>query len=69
MRDNYIWFPQIWLTHVVCLGVTVVTRYDVEKPALFRFPKDSSLRDKWVAAIPRKDWTAYEYHRVRGKHF
>ena len=42
---------------------------NVEKPALYRFPKDSSLRDKWVAAIPRKDWTVCEYHRVCGKDF
>jgi len=39
------------------------------KPSLFRFPTDLSLRNKWVAAIPRKNWNVTENHRVCMKHF
>ena len=36
---------------------------------MFKFPKDSALREKWIAAIPRKDWKLSEHHRVCAKHF
>ena len=42
---------------------------DKKKAALFRFPKDGSMRDKWFAAIPRKNWVLTENHRVCAKHF
>ena len=36
---------------------------------MFKFPKDSALREKWIAAIPRKDWKLSEHHRVCAKLF
>ena len=42
---------------------------DKEKAALFRFPRDGSMHDKWFAAIPRKNWVLTENHRGCAKHF
>ena len=40
-----------------------------EKISLFRFPKNEILRQKWIKAIPRKNWTLTENHRVCAYHF
>ena len=40
-----------------------------DKVALFRFPKESGLRQKWIDAIPRKSWVLSSNHRVCTKHF
>lgn len=37
--------------------------------SLFKFPSDSNLRQKWIKAIPRKNWTLTACHRVCGNHF
>ena len=41
----------------------------VEKVAVFRFPKNNNLRQKWIKAIPRKNWLPGDSHRVCAKHF
>ena len=40
-----------------------------QKVALFGFPKESGLRQKWIDAIPRKSWVLSSNHRVCAKHF
>jgi len=40
-----------------------------EKIATFQFPKDKNLRQKWIRAIPRKDWIPTNSSRVCAKHF
>ena len=40
-----------------------------EKVALFKFPKDESLKNKCIKAIPRKTWTVNNSHRVSTNHF
>ena len=39
------------------------------KYALFKFPTEAHLRKKWLTAIPRKDWSVSDSHRVCAKHF
>jgi len=36
---------------------------------MFKFPKDVDVRNKWLAAIPRKNWTVTNFSRVCSKHF
>ena len=38
-----------------------------EKIALFRFPKQEELQQRWLKAIPRQNWNSS--HRVCAKHF
>ena len=40
-----------------------------DQVALFKFPKDESLKNKWIKAITRKNWTVINSHRVCAKHF
>ena len=40
-----------------------------EKISLYKFPKDENMRQKWIRAIPRKDWIPTDSHRVCAKHF
>jgi len=40
-----------------------------EKVPLFKFPRNAELRESWKRAIPRKDWTVTDSHRVCAKHF
>ena len=42
---------------------------DPEKVALFKFPTNESLKNNWIKAIPRKNCTVYNSHRVCAKHF
>lgn len=37
--------------------------------SVFLFPKDDILRQKWIAAIPRKNWTPSKNSVVCSKHF
>ena len=37
--------------------------------ALFKFPKDDVIRQKWIKAIPRKNWSITSNHRVCALHF
>lgn len=39
------------------------------KIALFQFPQNNDLKQKWINAIPRKNWTVTHTHRVCGLHF
>ena len=43
------------------------SNYDKEntKYSCFSFPKDKQLREKWLSAIPRKDFSPTEYTKVR----
>ena len=41
----------------------------IEKISLFKFPVDESLKQLWIKAIPRKNWTLTYTHRVCAKHF
>ena len=41
----------------------------IEKISLFKFPGDESLKQLWIKAIPRKNWTLTYTHRVCAKHF
>jgi len=40
-----------------------------KKSSLFKFPKDLKLRNKWIKAIPRKNWKLTANHRVCEAHF
>ena len=40
-----------------------------EKVALFGFPSNEELKQKWISAIPRKNWTIKKNHKVCIKHF
>ena len=40
-----------------------------KKVALFKFPTDIELCNKWVKAIPRKNWKSCNSHRVCAKNF
>ena len=42
---------------------------DKQKYAMFRFPKDAVMKNKWLSAIPRKNWIITENTRVCSKHF
>lgn len=44
-------------------------RSSKRKGRLFQFPSDPTLRNKWIAAIPRLNWTVSYNHRVCEKHF
>ena len=37
--------------------------------SLFRFPKNEIIRQKWIKAIPRKNWSVTQNHRVCAHHF
>ena len=37
--------------------------------SIFLFPKDEELREKWMVAIPRKNWTPSKYSAVCSLHF
>ena len=37
--------------------------------ALFKFPQNDIMQQKWIKAIPRKNWTVTQYHRVCAHHF
>lgn len=37
--------------------------------ALYKFPKDKELRQKWIRSIPRQSWIVTSQHRVCRKHF
>ena len=41
----------------------------VEKVAVFRFPKNDKLCQKWIKAISRKSWLPEDNHKVCAKHF
>ena len=40
-----------------------------EKVSVFKFPADEVMRQKRLKAIPRKNWTLADSHRVCAKHF
>ena len=40
-----------------------------QKISLFRFPKNESLKAKWIKIIPRENWTWTDSHRVCANHF
>ena len=40
-----------------------------KKVALFQFPINSELRDKWYRAIPRQNWKVSKSHKVCAQHF
>ena len=42
---------------------------DKQKYAMFRFPKDAVMKNKWLSVISRKNWTITENTRVCSKHF
>ena len=42
---------------------------DTEMYAMFRFPRDVDLKNKWLSAIPRKNWNVTGNTRVCSKHF
>ena len=42
---------------------------DKQKYAMFRFPKDAVMKNKWLSSIPCKNWTITENTRVCSKHF
>lgn len=42
---------------------------DKEKYAMFRFPKDVEMKNKWLSAIPRRNWSVTESTRVCSRHF
>ena len=42
---------------------------DTEKYAMFRFPRDVDLKNKWLSAIPRKNWIVTGNIRVWSKRF
>ena len=37
--------------------------------SLFRFPNNEIIRQKWIKAIPRKNWSVTQNHRVCAHHF
>ncbi len=42
---------------------------DVEKVAVFTFPRDGNLRSKWIRSIPRKNLVITSSTKVCAKHF
>ena len=42
---------------------------DKRNHAMFRFPKDAVMKNKWLSAIPCKKWTITKNTRVCSKHF
>ena len=40
-----------------------------QKYAMFRFPKDAVIKNKWLSAITHKNWIITENTRVYSKHF
>lgn len=40
-----------------------------EKLHIYRIPKVNDRRDKWIAAISRKNWTPTDNDRLCSKHF
>ena len=47
------------------------TNYVGKKPGLrfYSFPSDTQRREKWVAAVRRKDWQPSKYTRICNEHF
>ena len=37
--------------------------------ALFRFPKNKIIRQKWIKVIPHRNWSVTQNHRVCAHHF
>ena len=35
----------------------------------YSFPKDDELRDRWTAAVSRKDWRPTKYTKICSDHF
>lgn len=44
-------------------------RKSVSGVRMFNFPSDTSIKQKWILAIPRQDWKVTRGHRVCEKHF
>ena len=42
---------------------------DKQNHAMFRFPKDAVMQNKWLSAIPCKNWTITKNTKVCSKHF
>ena len=40
-----------------------------EKVGMYQFPKELQLKEKWISAIPRKNWTVSPFLRVCARHF
>ena len=40
-----------------------------EKIGLFKFPSSEEFRQKWIAAIPRKNWQVTKTTKISAKHF
>ena len=40
-----------------------------EKVPLCKFPENKDLKQCWIKAIPRKNWTPITSHKVCAKHF
>ena len=66
-----VWVNKIWCT--LCCIPNCNTGYrsasSSERISIFRFPRDEQLKAKWLKAIPRKNWTLTDLHRVCVKHF
>ena len=47
------------------------TNYVGKKPGLrfYSFPSDAQRREKWVAAVRRKDWQPSKHTRICNEHF
>ena len=60
------------MVYICCVpGCKTIYKSNIsnEKVALFQFPQNVELRQKWINAIPRKNWTVTHTHRVCALHF
>lgn len=44
-------------------------RGDKANLSFYRFPRDLARRQKWIAAISRKNWTPTDFTRICNDHF
>ena len=52
-----------------CCAVSCSNRYGMPGKRFYSFPKDEELRDRWTAAVSRKDWNPTKYTKICSDHF
>ena len=60
-------YALLMLRHRCRVGYASVTTKD--KVGMYRFPKELELKEEWINAIPRKNWTVSPFLRVCARHF
>ena len=52
-----------------CCAIGCTNRYGMPGKRFYSFPKDEELRDRWTAAVSRKDWTPTKHTKICSDHF